>query len=332
MVLRAALDGPAAGVGVSVECLNLIILTFAAVILQEFVNQRAEVELESHNRLTQLNAASSLLQLTCDAVVELDSELRLTKHSRQLAALLLRDCSSSLQGVHFTDLVTEQDRKITHSQLQHFVQSQESQGQSKRTSMRAHAFHTRLVDSISSRLRTEVMQCMYTKQDGETCHLVGIRDFTDTTPYNRAADADVDGSRSADSSAVVAISASPVERSVEWARQLIPTNCTLFLEIDVERLEINAASPLLLDLVGAASNTVFPVPHTLQLLDRMHTEGRLLLEKGERPVSKLFTFDEMPVRLHPGPTADLEYISGSLQLFQAPGWLERLDGFPGHPI
>ena len=106
-------------------------------------NNDAEVEqdMERSNAVTQLNAASSLLQLTCDAVVELDGSpaqivktpspqgsprafiksepavagqlrvlqhrcsslyrlpesrgnLRLTKHSRELAAMLLRDSSA----------------------------------------------------------------------------------------------------------------------------------------------------------------------------------------------------------------------------------------------
>ena len=43
----------------------------------------------------------------------------------------------------------------------------------------AHAFHTRLVDSCSSKLCAEVFQVKYSKLDGKSYHLLGIRDFTD---------------------------------------------------------------------------------------------------------------------------------------------------------
>ena len=36
--------------------------------------RRVELAMEKGNALTQLNAASALLQLTCDAVVELDED------------------------------------------------------------------------------------------------------------------------------------------------------------------------------------------------------------------------------------------------------------------
>eukprot|EP00435_Cladocopium_sp_Y103_P047970 s211_g14.t1 len=43
----------------------------------------------------------------------------------------------------------------------------------------ANVFHTRLVDTYSSRFRTEVFQVRYSKIDGGVGHLIGLRDFTD---------------------------------------------------------------------------------------------------------------------------------------------------------
>ena len=43
----------------------------------------------------------------------------------------------------------------------------------------AEAFHTRLVDSASSRIRVEVFQVKFEKGDGKTHSLLGLRDFTD---------------------------------------------------------------------------------------------------------------------------------------------------------
>ena len=58
----------------------------------------------------------------------------------------------------------------------------------------ANAFHTRLVDSCCSKFRTEVFHVSFRREDGEQCHLVGLRDFTDqeslaTAHANRDGDA-----------------------------------------------------------------------------------------------------------------------------------------------
>ena len=45
----------------------------------------------------QLSATTSLLELTCDAVVRLDASMRLEDHSPKLAAMLLR-MGTSLKG------------------------------------------------------------------------------------------------------------------------------------------------------------------------------------------------------------------------------------------
>ena len=172
---------------IGMECLHIAVLVALAVALQDYLAGRVELEMESCNTATQLTAASSLLQLTCDAVVELDGDLRLTKHSKELSAMLLRDTSSlsaSLKGVRFIDLVASSDTAAALSKLTNFrSRSCSSVISGASDGMGAHAFHTRLVDSCATKLQTEVLQVMYTKRDGSTCHLVGLRDFTDTKPY-----------------------------------------------------------------------------------------------------------------------------------------------------
>ena len=59
--------------------------------------QRVAARLRENHVSSQLDAASGLLQLTCDAVMELDDDLRLREHSSKLAAMLLRS-GSSTQG------------------------------------------------------------------------------------------------------------------------------------------------------------------------------------------------------------------------------------------
>ena len=58
-------------------------------IMNTILHFKAELDMERGNIATQLTAASSLLRLTCDAVIELDNKLCMTEHSPELASMLL---------------------------------------------------------------------------------------------------------------------------------------------------------------------------------------------------------------------------------------------------
>ncbi|OLQ14650.1 hypothetical protein AK812_SmicGene1193 [Symbiodinium microadriaticum] len=254
-------------------------------------------------------AASALLQLTCDAVVELDEELRLTEHSNELAAMLLRDSvaggrGGTLKGTLFTDLMPPMDAPPAIAKLSMF-RSSGSSSQPPAQTVRAHAFHTRLVDSWSTKLRTEVLQ--------------------DSKPFAVSRGATGDGEEAEELASVDSFPISPSSRhSEQWLPQSLYGRGMLFLDVDVERLCIHAASAPLMDLVGSAPSQVFPAPHTVQLLERIHSEGRLLLERGEQPPSKIYSFDEMPAFLG-GATPDP--ITGTMHLIQAQLGLNVLVAF-----
>mmetsp|Transcript_70614 Transcript_70614/g.165586 ORF Transcript_70614/g.165586 Transcript_70614/m.165586 type:complete len:582 (-) Transcript_70614:9-1754(-) len=315
------------------EYLQALVLTALAVAVEDYLLRRAEQDVDRTNALTQLNAASSLLQLTCDAVVELDADLRLTKHSRQLAAMLLRDRpGESLAGKLLTDFMPVFDAQQANSKLRNFRSSQQEKDEkSEIETMHAHAFHTRLVDSCYTKLRTEVLQVMYTTGDGAICHLVGLRDFTDTKPYARDMN-DLDLSASFDgfcspTGSMTSMYSSVEEKSPPLSSSFVPG--MLFLDVDVEGLRINGASARLSDLVGGPVSQVFRTPHTLQLFERLQVQGRLLAERGEIPpsTSQYFTFDEMPAHLGTSRDDDGQVISGSMHVFQVQSGLNILLAF-----
>lgn len=295
---------------VSIECLNLAVLAATSLAFRAYLKQKVELAIESKNAMTQLNAASSLLQLTCDAVVELDASLCFTKDSRELAAMLIRQ--GTMEGVRFIDLMPETDRAQALLQLTSF-RSTASSGTSAENSsapmMRAHAFHTRMVDSCSTKLRTEVLQVMYTKRDGEICHLVGLRDFTDTKPYSAASSSQPDDFLDAWDPCSPAMS----EGDDEGAAFHPHLRQTQFLDVDVERLQINSASAQLAEHTGASLSSVFPAPHTIQLFERMHSEGRVCIERGDALPLKVFSYEDMPVCLSRDSS---ESICGTMQLVQ----------------
>ena len=123
----------------------------------------------------------ALLQLTCDAVVELDADLRITSESSpQLASMFLR---TSTLGVSFTDFVSTEERSRAAEILNSRLPAKTGSAHHGSHAVSAKAFHTRLVDSYSSKFRTEVFQVSYRKLDDQIWHLIGLREFTDQGLY-----------------------------------------------------------------------------------------------------------------------------------------------------
>ncbi|CAE7275336.1 DNAH7, partial [Symbiodinium sp. CCMP2456] len=171
IIVLAAVLSPAALIGL--ELVSATAAVIAATALQGLLKQSAERSINHSKMSSDLQAARALLQLICDAVVELDESLRLSHHSPELATILLRDASParrSLQGMRFRDFVATPEEAAKAQKELLGVSSLSA----------ASAFHTRLVDAYNSKFRTEVFHVRY-QQNGRTSHLIGLRDFTDQT-------------------------------------------------------------------------------------------------------------------------------------------------------
>ena len=150
------------------EALNFLLVSVVGIVLDRALRNQVHQEVQCRNTCAELSAASSLLHLTCDAVLELDEDLRLAESSPQLCAMLLRD-PVSVEGMCFTDFMpTDEEAARTREILK-----------GSPSYFRTGAFHTRLVDSCSSKFRTEVFHVSYTRMGGGCWHLLGLRDFTD---------------------------------------------------------------------------------------------------------------------------------------------------------
>ncbi|CAE7917581.1 rsmI, partial [Symbiodinium necroappetens] len=171
------------------EVVFFCLVNLAAVVLDRHLKGQEKQRLLTSQAATDLQAASSLLQLTCDAVVELDDKLRFAAAAPDLEAMLLKNTqASSLCGKRFTDLMpTREEAKRTEKLLQGTGGWEIS----------ATAFHTRLIDSCSSKFRTEVFHVKYLRPNQQVCHLLGLRDFTDqgSLAGQKAMDSSADASQ-----------------------------------------------------------------------------------------------------------------------------------------
>ena len=151
---------------ISVEVTASVVVIMLTIVLHAALWRIAAQAVRSTKATTELNAASALLELMCDAVVELDENLRILSFSPHLASMLLRR-SSTLEGARFIDFIpTDQGKDHATQYLGGYQSEMEIQMRAEPSSKRgskvsAKAFHTYLVDSCSSKFRTEAPQTRF---------------------------------------------------------------------------------------------------------------------------------------------------------------------------
>ncbi|CAE7554656.1 unnamed protein product [Symbiodinium pilosum] len=178
------------------EIIGFVVTVLAAYCLQAILQYRTQRNLRYKKMASDFNAASYLLHLTCDAVVELDTDLRMTEHTPALAAMLLRGRpGATLAGMDFTDLLAgAAEAGRVKEWLRRFEGCPPDQ-------VNAQAFHTHLADTDSNKFQAEVFQVMYHTPQGQANHLIGLRDVTDQVSLS--------GSRAIESMTMAARSYTP---------------------------------------------------------------------------------------------------------------------------
>ncbi|CAE7219594.1 FCPF [Symbiodinium natans] len=310
---------------IGIEFSSFFLAVVFAAALTGWMWQRAELGRENSKISSDLSAVSMLLRLMSDAVVELDQDLRLQRHSPELSAMLLRDRpGSSLEGVRFTEFVYGSEAARAAELLQNpACVLSTGQGTS------AHAFHTRLVDTFTNKVCIEVFHVQVLSSDGEVRHLLGLRDFTDSASLSgeRATDA-MDQSlpspmspASLDQSPVAShllpevMEGWPSQTSSSWRPQEEPPRGRqAFLEVDMEVKVVHSASASVAFLAGSALTDFFTAPHTVQLLQRICDEAQRGLDQEGTLPQKVFNYQDLPVRWSAGHYGT---IHGTFQVVQS---------------
>ncbi|CAK0894565.1 unnamed protein product, partial [Prorocentrum cordatum] len=152
-----------------IACIAEVSFSFAA---HTVMKAEAWQTVQARTSHSGLEAARSLLGTICDAVVELDADLRLTVHCPGLATMLLRSPHLSLTGTTLDKyMASEDDRERFNSHLQVPVHE---------TGAIADAFHLNLRDSCGSAISAELFHvCFRDCLTGLPQHLVGLREHSD---------------------------------------------------------------------------------------------------------------------------------------------------------
>lgn len=265
-----------------VEGLSCVVAVLVWGSLQQALRGAAAHRLHHRQVKAELSAASSLLRLTCDAVLELDPNLRLTKHSPELAAVLLRDRpGASLEGSHLTDFMPAAEAARAKEILARVDEDENKDGATC-----ASAFHTRLVDTCSSRFRTEVFQVRYQQVDGQVRHLIGLRDFTDQQSLARKA---TDEICEPEVPKPAETAHSPDEERKHDFEDLLT-----LLEVDLDCMQVSSASSSLAWMAGKDLGEVFS-SDSAELFQRARPEV-LLLETQRTLKNKTLHFGNLKLR------------------------------------
>ncbi|CAE7763102.1 DNAH7 [Symbiodinium sp. CCMP2456] len=275
--------------------LMISLFTFAvAFVLQVALMKAVEREMSFSEAATDLQAATALLQLTCDAVIELDATLRLVEHSDDLAAILLRP-GLSLAGTKFEDLLAGPEERRAALQL---LRQPRTSGVS--SSIVAQAFRTRLVDSCASKFSCESFHVKYQKPDGKTCHLVGLRDVTDQESLARPPTNPQDV-REVDHPGKSSKASEPPDKTPQRI---------ICLQLDLAAWVVECASIPAANLVGMPLAALFPNTGT-ELLREVLEAARHVDPTAE---PSLFSFAQVAVQWAPN---QLDYIDGTIEILHS---------------
>lgn len=149
-----------------------LVLLFSGVFpLRHALYENVRMSFELSTRTIELSAVSGLLLGYCDAVVEVDSSLKLTDDSRQFSTLLLHGhgiSAGSLAGYDFLSFFHVDDREHISMSLG-----------AKHESTQALALNARMQDCLGNFVKVEILFTSFQNADGQECRLVGMREFQD---------------------------------------------------------------------------------------------------------------------------------------------------------
>lgn len=151
---------------VMAQSAELVVFFAGMVTMRHQMYENVRVSLSLQKRSIELGAVSSLLYGFCDAVVELDDELKIANTANQLSTMLLRSLGSpppNLMGSEFLRLFLEEDRELLKSSLC-----------SSSATLRVSA---RMVDALGSTVQLELLHTLFRNEDQQTCRLVGMREL-----------------------------------------------------------------------------------------------------------------------------------------------------------
>mmetsp|Transcript_174435 Transcript_174435/g.553668 ORF Transcript_174435/g.553668 Transcript_174435/m.553668 type:complete len:584 (-) Transcript_174435:134-1885(-) len=146
---------------------TLMVTQFSNQCLHDYVSSMIAIR----TLTVEKTAMTSLLNIVCDAVVELDADLKIVEESPRFAALLALDLPSSVRSKTLQDFMPEEEKDKFRAQMMAVL--------TVAADSQAGALHSTLRDGRGIPLRTELFYVVSQSIDLGIRYLVGVREFGD---------------------------------------------------------------------------------------------------------------------------------------------------------
>ena len=153
----------------------MFLLMFVGIVaVRGLVRENVILKMDLQKRVVELGAVSSLLTACYDAVVEVDQNLCLTQHSRQLSSMLLQISpkAGGLSGKSLLDFFAEGDRARISEQVLSSISSDSE-------NISVVAMNADMLDSDFNHVIVELFCAQFNNLANERCFLVGLREIQD---------------------------------------------------------------------------------------------------------------------------------------------------------
>jgi len=167
-------QGDSMGTIIMIEVSTTVIIIAAVFAFKQWTLAGIHQEIQFGILKSENSASMSLLDMVCDVVVELSSDMKIVQDSRAMAALLMRSSGTSVAGRPFCDFLPDDaDRRSLAECLSALGTGPEAAV----GSCRVH-----LSDSLGNRVGAEIFHVRVTIHDDEYRYILGIREFSDAIP------------------------------------------------------------------------------------------------------------------------------------------------------
>lgn len=147
---------------------DMVLILSISFLVRQILYRHVRMSLQLKTSTVELSAVWRLLHGFCDAVVELDEDLKLTD-ARQLSTILLhRTATSCPEGANFLSYFSNEDVPRVRDCL-------ERPGQN----LPPLALNAKMIDSMASEVHVELLHVPFSNAERKGCHYVGMREIQD---------------------------------------------------------------------------------------------------------------------------------------------------------
>lgn len=163
------------------EAVIFCIAIFCLLVFHWLIAQEARSNLRLQNSESLLQAVSGILSHLCDAVVQLDEDLKVSQPAPQLAALLHRRAAEALLGQDLRDHMQQADKERLRNALAAEDASHQGGLAAEVTQPSGSSLNVTLRDAVGISIPCQLFHTTFTGADRRRSHVLGVNELSERT-------------------------------------------------------------------------------------------------------------------------------------------------------